>query len=191
MTGTSDKLPVDAQLELIRKMQPDASTIGIIYTTSEPNSVSTIADYQEKAGNYGFTIDAVGVTSQAEVTQAADTLISRGVDCFSNLTDNNVVGVLDSILEKTNEAGIPIYGSEIEQVQKGCAASAGIDYIELGKRTGKMTAKLIKGEATASEMPYETITDYKVYINTEVCNTLSVAIPSDIAETAIEASEAE
>ena len=54
-----------------------------------------------------------------------------------------------------------------------------------------MTAKLIKGEATASEMPYETITDYKVYINTEVCNTLSVAIPSDIAETAIEASEAE
>lgn len=191
VTGTSDKLPVDAQLELIRKMQPDASTIGIIYTTSEPNSVSTIADYQEKAGNYGFTIDAVGVTSQAEVTQAADTLISRGVDCFSNLTDNNVVGVLDSILEKTNEAGIPIYGSEIEQVQKGCAASAGIDYIELGKRTGKMTAKLIKGEATASEMPYETITDYKVYINTEVCNTLSVAIPSDIAETAIEASEAE
>ena len=121
----------------------------------------------------------------------ADTLISHGVDCFSNLTDNNVVGVLDSILEKTNEAGIPIYGSEIEQVQKGCVASAGIDYIELGKRTGQMAAKLIKGESTASEMPYETITDYKVYINTKACNSLSVEIPSDISETAIEASEAE
>ena len=94
-------------------------------------------------------------------------------------------------MEKTNEAGIPIYGSEIEQVQKGCVASAGIDYIELGKRTGQMAAKLIKGESTASEMPYETITDDKVYINTKACNSLSVEIPSDISETAIEASEAE
>ena len=49
ITGTSDALPVEAQLQLIRAMQPDAKTIGIIYTTSEPNSVSTIAEYQEKA----------------------------------------------------------------------------------------------------------------------------------------------
>ena len=57
VTGTSDKLPVEAQLDLIRQMQPNASTIGIIYTTSEPNSVSTIAEYQEKAPEYGFTIE--------------------------------------------------------------------------------------------------------------------------------------
>ena len=104
ITGTSDKLPVEAQLELIRQIQPDAKVIGIIYTTSEPNSVSTIAEYQAKAGDYGFTIDAVGVTSQSEVPQAVDALLSRKVDLFSNLTDNNVVGVLPAILEKTNEA---------------------------------------------------------------------------------------
>lgn len=71
----------------------------------------------------GFAVEVVGVTSQSEVTQAADTLIARGVDCFSNLTDNNVVGVLSSILEKTDTAGIPVYGSEIEQVKLGCVAS--------------------------------------------------------------------
>ena len=133
ITGTSDKLPVDAQLELIRAIQPDAKTIGIVYTTSEPNSVSTIAEYKEKAPGYGFSIEAIGVTAAAEVTQAVDTLISKKVDCLSNLTDNNVVGVLSSVLEKTNAAGIPVYGSEIEQVKKGCVASAGIDYVELGK----------------------------------------------------------
>ena len=117
ITGVSDKLPVDPQLELIRKLQPDAKTIGIIYTTSEPNSVSAIAEYKEKAGNYGFTIEAIGVADQASVTQAADTLINKKVDCITNLTDNNVVGVLPSILEKTNAAGIPVYGSEIEQVK--------------------------------------------------------------------------
>ena len=98
VTGTSDALPVEAQLQLIRQLQPEAKTIGILYTTSEPNSVSTIAEYQEKAPDYGFTIDAVGVTSQAEVTQAADTLLSHGVDAMYNLTDNNVVGVLPAIL---------------------------------------------------------------------------------------------
>ena len=128
ITGTSDKLPVEAQLELIRALQPDAKTIGIIYTQSEPNSVSAIREYEEKAPDYGFTIEAVGITQQSQATQAADTLIAKKVDCFSNLTDNNVVGVLSSLLEKTDEAGIPIYGSEVEQVVLGCVASAGIDY---------------------------------------------------------------
>ncbi len=165
ITGTSDKLPVEAQLQLIREMQPDAKTIGILYTTSEPNSVSTIAEYQEKADEYGFTIEALGVMQQSEVVQAADTLIAKGVDCFTNLTDNNVVGVLPSILEKTNDAGIPVYGSEIEQVKIGCVASAGIEYVSLGKQTGMMAAKILKGEATAEEMPYETITEFEIYVN--------------------------
>ncbi|MCI6487249.1 MAG: ABC transporter substrate-binding protein, partial [Clostridiales bacterium] len=92
VTGVSDKLPVEAQLDLIRTLQPEAKTIGIIYTTSEPNSVSAIREYKEKAPDYGFEIVEIGVTAQAEVTQAADTLISKKVDCISNLTDNNVVG---------------------------------------------------------------------------------------------------
>lgn len=188
VTGTSDKLPVDAQLALIRKMQPDAKTIGIIYTTSEQNSISTIADYNAKAAEYGFTIDAIGVTAQSEVVQAVDTLISHNVDCFSNLTDNNVVGVLASILERTNEAGIPVYGSEIEQVKIGCVASAGIDYYKLGIRTGEIAARIFKGEAKASDIPFETITEYSTYINSAACAELNISIPSDIAATAIETS---
>jgi len=186
ITGTSDKLPVDAQLELIRKLQPEAKTIGIIYTTSEPNSVSAIAEYQEKAPQYGFTIESIGVTQQSEVTLAVDTLLSRGVDCFSNLTDNNVVGVLPSILEKTNEAKVPVYGSEVEQVKIGCVAAAGIDYYELGRQTGKMAAKILKGETTAEKMPYETITEFSYYINSAALAEMGVTVPADIAEKAIE-----
>lgn len=187
ITGVSDKLPVEAQLDLIRKCQPDATTIGIIYTTSEPNSVSTIAEYKEKAGDYGFEIIDIGVTAQAEVTQAADTLISKKVDCISNLTDNNVVGVLDSVLDKTNEAGIPVYGSEIEQVKKGCVASAGIDYIELGKQAGKLAAKVLTGEATCEELPYETISEYGIYVNYEALALMNIELPTDVAEKAIDA----
>lgn len=186
ITGTSDALPVAGQLELIRALQPDADTIGIVYTTSEANSVYSVGVYEDLAADYGFTIDAVGVTSQAEVTQAVDTLLSHGVDCLSNLTDNNVVGVLSAILEKTDEAGIPVYGSEVEQVKLGCVGGAGLDYVQLGIQTGLMAAKVLTGEAACQDLPYETIENYGLYVNSDTAAKLGITIPDDIAQQAEE-----
>ena len=180
---------MEAQLDLIRQLQPEAKTIGIIYTTSELNSVSTIAEYQAKAGDYGFTIDAIGVTAQAEVTQAVDTLLSRKVDLLNNLTDNNVVGVLPAILEKTNEAGVPVYGSVVEQVKLGCVAAAGIDYIQLGRQTGAMAARVLKGEAKCADMPFETISEYGIYVNSAALAEMGITLPAAVAEKAVESSE--
>lgn len=190
VTGTSDKLPVEEQLKLIRTLQPDAKTIGIIYTTSEPNSISAIEEYKSSASKYDFKIEAIGITAQSEAVQAAETLISKGVDCFSNITDNNVVGVLPSILEKTDEAKIPVYGSEIEQVKKGCVASVGIDYFELGVKTGKMAAKILKGEAKAVDMDYETISEYKTYVNNDVLKVFGITLPEDISKAATDVTSA-
>ena len=189
ITGTSDVLPVEGQLKLIRALQPDADTIGIIYTTSESNSIYSVGVYEELAADYGFTIEAIGVTAQSEVTQAVDTLLAKNVDCLSNLTDNNVVGVLGSILEKTNEAGIPVYGSEIEQVKLGCVASAGIDYVQLGIQTGLMAAKVLTGQATCQELPYETIAEYGIYVNSAALEAMNITLPDAVAQKAIEASE--
>ncbi len=186
ITGTSDVLPVQGQLELIRAIQPEAKTIGIVYTTSEANSVYSIGIYEDLAADYGFTIEAIGVTAQSEVTQAVDTLISQGVDCMSNLTDNNVVGVLGSILEKTNEVGIPVYGSEIEQVELGCVAGAGLDYVQLGIQTGKMAAQILTGEATCADLPYETIENYGLYVNSSALTEMGLTLPDDVAQTAEE-----
>lgn len=189
VTGTSDVLPVEGQLQLIRAIQPEAKTIGIIYTTSESNSLYSIEQYEKLAGDYGFTIDAVAVTAQAEVTQAVDKLLADQVDCLSNLTDNNVVGVLAAILEKTDEAGIPVYGSEVEQVKLGCVAGAGLDYVKLGIQTGEMAAKILKGEATCQDLPYEIIVDYDLYVNSKSLEALGLSLPSDLADTAVECAE--
>lgn len=184
VTGTSDALPVAGQLELIRALQPEARTVGIVYTTSEVNSVYSISIYEQLAGDYGFSIDAIGVTAQSEVTQAIDTLISHGVDCISNLTDNTVVGVLPAILEKTNEAKIPVYGSEIEQVVLGCVAGAGLEYVQLGIQTGIMAAKVLKGEATCGDIPYETIENYGLYVNKTAIGEMGLELPAEIADKA-------
>ena len=92
--------------------------------------------------------------------------------------------LLTSELEKTNEAKIPVYGSEIEQMKKGCAAGAGLDYVQLGIQTGKMAAKVLTGEATCQDMPYEVIENYATYINSKSLEQLGITLPDDVAQSA-------
>ena len=185
VTGTSDKLPVEAQLKMIRELMPDAKTIGILYTTSEANSVYSITQYEELASEYGFEIETAGITNTSEVSLAAADLLEK-VDCLTNLTDNTVVSALPAILDQANEKKIPVFGSEIEQVKIGCLAAEGIDYISLGKQTGKMAAKILKGETAAEEMPYELVTQSNLYINEAVAENLGMEIPQSMNERAVE-----
>lgn len=185
VTGTSDKLPVEEQLKMIRAMLPDAEKLGIMYTTSEANSVSAIEEYKSLADDYGFTLIEKGITQTADVALAADDLLGK-VDCMTNLTDNTVVASLPAILEKANEKGIPVFGSEIEQVKLGCLAAEGIDYIALGKQTGKIAAQVLKGEKKASEIPYEIITEPGFYVNNKAAENLKVEVPAELADSAVE-----
>ena len=185
VTGTSDELPIKAQLEMIREMLLDAKNIGILYTTSEANSVSALAKYKELAGDYGFTIVDKGIAQTADISLATDELLAE-VDCLTNLTDNTVVASLATILDKANKQNIPVFGSEIEQVKIGCLAAEGLDYVALGKQTGKMAAEILKGEKKASEMNFETIIEPGFYVNEKVAENLGVTVPQDLADEAVE-----
>jgi putative ABC transport system substrate-binding protein len=185
ITGTSDKLPVKEQLEMIRAILPDAKTIGILYTTSEANSVSAIATYKELAPQYGFEIVESGIATTADIPLAADNLLGK-VDCISNLTDNTVVSSLPTILDKANAKNIPVFGSEVEQVKKGCLAAYGIDYYDLGIQSGKMAAQVLKGEKKASEMNFETVAQASFYGNTSVADKLGITLPEDLVKNAKE-----
>ncbi len=188
ISGTADTLPVAAQLKMIREILPDAKKIGILYTTSEANSVSTIETYKELAGEYGFEIVDTGINTLADVDMAAADMVSK-VDCISNLTDNTVVQGLQTVLAKANAAKIPVFGSEVEQVKNGCLASEGIDYVALGKQTGAMAAKVLKGEAKASDLNFEVCEGANLYINTQAASDLGIAFPENYAADAAEVFE--
>ncbi|MDO5411145.1 MAG: ABC transporter substrate-binding protein [Lachnospiraceae bacterium] len=175
ITGTSDILPVSEQLQMIRTLLPDAKKIGILYTTSEENSLSTIETYKKLSSEYGFEIVDAGINTVSEVEMAAADLASK-VDCLCNLTDNTVVQALQVVLAQANNAKIPVFGSEIEQVKSGCVASMGIDYVELGKVTGKMAAKVLKGENKASELKFETAKEAGLYVNTKAAEQVGMKL---------------
>ncbi|MDO5649450.1 MAG: ABC transporter substrate-binding protein [Gallicola sp.] len=185
VTGTSDILPVEEQLKLMREMLPEAKTIGILYTTSEANSVSMIKRYEDLAPKYNFTLVTEGVSATADIPLAADSILEK-VDALTNLTDNTVVSSLPLILDKANAKKIPVFGSEIEQVKIGCLAAKGIDYDQLGVQTGNMAAKILKGEAKASDIPFESIESPLTYVNKAAAENLGIEIPQTVTEQATE-----
>ena len=158
LTGSSDKLP------------------GIVYSLSEANSVSQIAEFEAFEAEKNIEIVTQGINAATDIPGAVDTLIGKKVDCLNNLTDNKVVQNLNTVLDRANGAKIPVFGSEIEQVEKGCLASCSLDYVELGRRTGYMIADILNGKK-ADEIEYLFIEDgYTVDYNSEVLKTLGMTL---------------
>lgn len=185
ITGTSDKLPVSEQLAMIREILPEAKTVGILYSTNEVNSQAAIEEYKKAAPEFGLEIVESGISTSADIPLAAEQLAAK-VDCISNLTDNNVVSSLPVVLEAASKNGIPVFGSEIEQVKRGCLAAMGLDYVSLGEQTGRMAAQVLKGEKKAAEMPYELIEGAAFYGNTEVSENLGIKLPESLTSSAAE-----
>lgn len=179
-TGTADMLDFDAQTDLIMALQPDVKKIGVLYTTSEANSVSHLATLKEIAEPKGLEIVEQGVQGAADIPQAAATLCPQ-VDCINNFTDNNVVNNLSVLLEQANAANIPVYGSEVEQVANGCIASMSIDYVALGKATGDIGIRILKGEK-AGNIPVQQIYDCTPVVNTDVLSQFGITLPDAYAD---------
>ena len=188
ITGTSDKLPVKDQILLIRKMYPDTKRIGILYTTSEVNSLSSIKEYEMIASEFGIEIVTQGINETSDLPMAVDSLLrkNKGVDVVTNITDNTVVASLPIVLEKAMEHKIPVFGSEVEQVKNGCIASMGLEYFELGKQTGRMAAQILRGEKKASEMNYEIIANSSLYLNLATAEKLNFKFWDTLLSEAIE-----
>ena len=176
ITGTSDALPVEAQLKMIREILPQAKKLGILYTLSEANSEASLARYQELVAKYDFELVAVGVSNTSDIPLATDKILQE-VDCLTNLADNTVVNSLPLILDKAYQKNIPVFGSEVEQVALGCLAAEGLDYLVLGEQTGRMAARVLRGELKAGDLPFETISEAYLYL--EAAEKLGITLSSD------------
>lgn len=177
VSGTSDYLPADKQLELVKLLVPNAKKIGVIYNTSEINSEVQVNQLKEYAQKNGYEVVPVGITSTNEVNQAISTLISK-IDVLYVPTDNLVVSSMPILVQKTLEKKIPIIASESGSVEVGALATQGIDYYKLGYKTGEMAAKVLKGE-DISQMPIAKADETNIIINEDTLKALSIEKPAN------------
>lgn len=178
-TGTADSIDIKGQIAMIKAMQPDIKKLGVFYTTSEANSISQLEVLKAECEANGIELVSQGITEASELASAAAALVPN-VDAVTNLTDNNVVDNMNVFLEQADAAKIPVYGSEIEQVRKGCLASASIDYVALGEKTGAIAAEVLGGKP-AAEYPVAIVSDSFLCVNEDTASKLGIEIPAELA----------
>jgi putative ABC transport system substrate-binding protein len=177
VSGTSDYVPVETQLNLIKMFAPNTKRIGVLYNTSEINSEVQVNQLKEYSDKNGYEVLPVGITSTNEVNQAIGSIIDK-IDVLYVPTDNLVVSALPLIVQKTLEKKIPIIASETGSVEVGSLASQGIDYYQLGYKTGEMAVKVLRGEAI-SKMPVARATETKIVVNEDSLKALGIEKPDN------------
>lgn len=178
VSGTSDISPIEKQFALLKELVPDAKKVGVLYNTSEANSIVLLDIINDVAPGMGLEIVAQGVTNTNEVAQAVDSIIDK-VDVFYVPTDNTIVSSIALVTKKATEKNKAVIGSEAGQVEGGALATEGLDYYELGFQTGLMAVSVLEGE-DISKMPVETQKDTKLLINQAVAAELKIEISKDL-----------
>lgn len=176
VTGTSDAIPVEKSLELIKKFVPDVKTIGVVCNTSEINSKLQIDALKKAAKKEGIIVIDKGATQANEVNQAVASLVKKA-DVIFTPTDNLVASSMPIITKIATENKIPVIGSEKGHVENGALACNGISYKDLGKKAGEMAAKILKGESKPSELPVVTLDDTETIVNKNVIDELGIKNP--------------
>ena len=182
VTGTTDLNPVADQIDLIKKISPEAKTVGIVYSSGEVNSEVQVGLAREEAAAQGLEVVEKTITNSSEVLQAAQAL--GDVDAIYVPTDNMVVSALDSVLQVGETAQIPVVVAESDSVAKGGVITYGLNYKELGKQTGEMAVKILTEGADPATMPVESQKNPQLVINTAAAARMGVTIPQELLDQA-------
>ena len=182
VTGTTDMNPIKEQLELIKEVLPEAKQVGVLYNSGETNSIVQIEIAKEFASQMGLELVERAVTNSSEVKQAAESLPK--VDAIYVPTDNTVVSALEAVLIVGEKAKIPVFAAESESVNNGAIMTYGLDYYKLGRQTGEMAVKILKGEANPGDLAIESQKDLELIINKKAAERFGVEIPQSVIDRA-------
>lgn len=170
VTGTSDALNTAFILDMMLAANPDIKTVGLLYSNSEANSTTPIAEakayLQEKQIDF---VEKTGNTS-GEIVEAAASMVGR-VDAVFTPTDNVVMAAEVTVAETLNEAGIPHYTGADSFVAAGAFATCGVNYTELGTYTADMAMDILLGGAVPE---FHVMDGGIITVNTETAATLGI-----------------
>ena len=172
VTGTSDMNPVAEQIALVKKLKPEAKTLGIIYSSGEVNSEVQVKAAEEAAKDLDIEIVTKTVTTANDIANATEAL--GDVDAIYVPTDNMVVAGISSLIQVAETKQIPVIGAESGTVEGGAIATLGIDYETLGKQTGEMAIKIIEG-ADPATTPVEFASEFTYVVNPAAAERMGVS----------------
>lgn len=188
VTGTSDALNTPFILDMMLAINPEIKTVGLLFSNSEDNSITPIAEAKKYLDEKGIAyLEKTGNTTD-EIVAAAASLVGR-VDAVFTPTDNRVMDAEVAVAEILNEAGIPHYTGADSFVQSGAFTTCGVNYTELGKYTADMAFDILEG-GTVPE--FHVMDGGIITVNTDTAKALNIdySVFSTMANTVTEVTTA-
>ena len=179
VTGTSDLTPVREQMDLLKRLIPNAKRVAFLYNSSEQNSKFQVDIARKKAEEIGLTTRDATITNPNEIQQIVQNLVGK-VDAIYVPTDNMVSAGMPTVISITEPAKIPIICGEEGMLKAGGLATYGINYYELGKLTSTQAVSILKGDKKTSEMPIEYLQKFDLVVNTNMIESIGLTIPESL-----------
>ncbi len=176
ISGTSDLAPLDEQAAMLHELFPDAKNVGLLYCSAEANSQYQVDTVKAALEELGYTCEYYAFSDSNDLSSIATKAASEN-DVLYVPTDNTAAANAELVNNICQPAGVPVVAGE-EGICAGCGvATLSISYYDLGVATGKMAAKILKGEANISEMPIEYAPQFTKKYNKSLCEALNVTVP--------------
>lgn len=179
VTGTSDLTPVEAQIELLKEMIPNVKTVGLLYCSSEQNSVFQINIAKKKLDAMGIKYIDIAISNLNEIQQVIQNVIGK-VEAIYTPTDNMIANGMATVALMTEPAKLPVICGEGGMTMLGGTATYGINYYELGKLTSTQAVSILKGDKKTSEMPIEYLQKFDLVVNTNMIESIGLTIPESL-----------
>ncbi|ETY73632.1 peptide ABC transporter substrate-binding protein [Lactiplantibacillus fabifermentans T30PCM01] len=182
VTGTSGESPLKSHLDLLRKLVPKAKTIGIIYTTSDHGGEYNAKKFAKICKQEGVKYKMFTIANTNDMQTVAEKMASE-VDAVYAPQDNGVASAMKTLVSVTNKAKVPVIPAVDTMVKAGGLATLSVDQYQLGKLTGEMAAKVLKGKST-SNYPIKVISKGKMTINLSEAKKLGITFPKSVIKEA-------
>jgi len=187
ISGVSDLLELDQQIALIKQVVPTATRVGMVYNPGEANSVVVLKQLKELLPAHGMTLVEAAAPRSVDVGSAARSLVGK-VDVFYTSTDNNVVSSYEALVKVGQEAKIPLIASDTDSVKRGAVAALGVNYYDLGVQTGRMAARILKGDLPGAIKP-QTSDKVELFVNPNAAQKQGIKLSDVLVQTAAQVIE--
>ena len=180
ITGVSDRTPIKQQLELMKEILPNLKNIGLLYTSSEDNSVKQIEEAKKYAAELGLEVKLAAISNTNDIQQVTESLASEVQAIFVPI-DNTIASAMATVVKVTDKFKVPVFPSADTMVADGGVLGLGVDQYQIGVQTAKVIVEILNGKNPA-DTPVVLANEGVIYLNEAKAKELGIEIPANIKE---------
>jgi putative tryptophan/tyrosine transport system substrate-binding protein len=178
VTGMSDLSPIAKHLELIKEVTPNAKKIGVPFNPGEANAVTLVELLKSEGAKMGYEIVEAPAPTSSDVLAAAQSLVGKS-DVIYVPTDNTIVSALEAVIQVGADNKLPVFAGDTDSVKRGAIAAIGFNYYDVGRQTGQIVARVLKGEKPG-DIAVQGVEITELYVNPGAAAQMGVELSSDL-----------